>query len=141
MLKCKCFWIPTVFVFWSRHTFACTTVYRLTKARSVLMKEEEVRKSGGVKEAEVRRRDIFDFTAGCLERLTSARDLHLLSHFAWKFRSKQCHCGISLVHNQTRNTHTHQKKSNKKNSSHSHSRPLPSSSSLLPEAQRYFYLP
>lgn len=114
----------------------------------VLMKECEknVRKSYGVKAAEMRSRDIFDFTAGRLERLTSARDLHLLSHFffAWKFRSKRCHC--CSVHKQTRNTHTHKKKplaSSFHLHTHSltHSRPLPSSSALLPEAQRYFYLP
>lgn len=56
----------------------------------------------------MRRRDIFDFTAGCRERLMSARDLHLLSHFAWKFCSKRCRsCSLARAqtHKRTWNTY------------------------------------
>lgn len=109
----------------------------------------------------MRRRDIFDFAAGRLERLTSARDFAPFVTFCLEVSPQNdVTVAVSLVHKQTRSTHTHsQRRREKKNEkrktlassfqlrthscTHTHGRPLPSSSSssLLPEAQRYFYLP
>lgn len=139
--------------------FSCTAAYILTKACSVVLmkeQEEEVRRIVCVKVAAMRWGDISDLTSqsSVWSGWRQLVVLHLLSIFffclevllwtTWLLQPQLCtntQADICRRGGKKKNlcilissshTHTH---------IDAHTLPLPSSSSLLPEAQRYFYLP
>lgn len=112
--------------------------------------EDSVCEGGG---DEVRRYFWLDFTVECLKWLTSARGFAPFAtffFFAWKFCSERRGCynpGRAQTHRLTfaggeeKKTPMHPDFISSHTHIDAHTLPLPSSSSLLPEAQRYFYLP
>lgn len=138
--------------------FSCTAAYILTKACSVVLmkeQEEEVRRIVCVKVAAMRWGDISDLTSqsSVWSGWRQLVVLHLLSHFfffclevllwtTWLLQPRSCtNTQTDICRRGGKKTPMHPDFISSHTHIDAHTLPLPSSSSLLPEAQRYFYLP